>query len=291
MNGFLNNLGERIGVDLSTAAEGLGLKPPKSGETDFEPRTDIFETGNEYTIHLSLPGAKKSDLGVEYDGEHSILRISGVVHRPGVDEEMMTKLVVDGRKRETGVFEKIIHLGTPRDPAKVDVQGITAKMVDGVLVVRVPKVDQPFQHKSVNVSSSPEIPVENPDEVYTNERDLLFDAEEQGGEDDQMHDAYTDLPTSHPAAQPYPAKASISSNSSGTNGKRKEAEADRERSATLDFEHTNETVETLPRYEAEDTSSHGHGHGHGNHDDGDNMSDWEKEGSDVEGEYVKINVD
>ncbi|KIW40728.1 uncharacterized protein PV06_07905 [Exophiala oligosperma] len=287
LNAFLNNLGERIGVDLSTAAEGLGLKSPQSGDTDFEPRTDIFETENEYVMHLSLPGAKKTDLGVEYDGEHSALRITGVVHRPGVDEEMMTKLVVDGRKRETGVFEKNIRLGTPRDPAKVDVQGITAKMVDGVLVVRVPKVDKAFERKSVNVaSSSPEIPVENPEDIYNNdnERDLLFDAEEQQGEDDQMmQDAYTDLPNS-PPVQPYPAKASMSS-SNDANGKRKEAEAERERSTTLDFEHPNETVETLPRYEAEATTTDAH-EGKEEH-----MSDWEKEGSDDEGEYVKINVD
>ncbi|KAK5446684.1 hypothetical protein LTS15_009617 [Exophiala xenobiotica] len=280
LGNFLNNLGERIGVDLSSAAEGLGFKAPRANDADFEPRADIFDTASHYTIHLSLPGAKKSDVGVEWDGEHSVLRIAGVVHRPGVDEEMMTRLVVDGRKRETGVFEKNIRLGTQTEPAGVDVQGITAKMVDGVLVVRVPKVEKTFEHKSVHVSSSPEIPIERPEEVYENERDLLFDAEEQGEDEHMEEDA--PLAATVPA-QPYPAKASMSS---ASKGKQKEAEAERERerSTTLDYEHPNATVDTLPRYEAEDTSNHGRP------DDAD-MSDWEKDGSEDEGEYVKINVD
>ena len=72
--------------------------------------------------------------------------------------------------------------------------------------------------------------------------------------------------------------------SSASKGKQKAAEAERERSTTLDYEHPNETVDTLPRYEAEDTSNHGR-------PDDAEMSDWEKDGSEDEGEYVKINVD
>jgi HSP20 family molecular chaperone IbpA len=94
---FLNNLGERLGVDLSAAVEGLGLEVDrfKSGRTgtdvDFEPRTDIFEGPNKYTIHLSLPGAKKSDVGVDWDGEQSVLRIAGVVHRLSTVQALMKK--------------------------------------------------------------------------------------------------------------------------------------------------------------------------------------------------------
>lgn len=269
----MNNLGERLGVDLSAAAEGLGLEVDrfKSGRTgadvDFEPRTDIFENSNQYTIHLSLPGAKKSDVGVDWDGEQSALRIAGVVHRPGVDEEMMRQLSVDGRKRETGVFEKNIRLGTKRDPASIDVPGITAKMVDGVLVIVVPKVEKHFEKKEVRVDGSPEIPVEQPEDAYMHEDDLLFDAEE--GRDDVEGPAVSH---SHsPSLHPTPAKA-----------KQQEAEQERARSETVDFEHPDHaaTVETLPRYEKEDSHSHE-----------EEMSDWEKPGSEDEGDYVKINVD
>jgi len=250
----------------------LGLdrfKAPRSEESDFEPRTDIFDTASQYIIHLSLPGAKKSDVGVEWDGEHSVLRVTGVVHRPGVDEEMMTHMVVDGRKRETGVFEKAIRLGTQKEPANVDIPGITAKMVDGVLVVRVPKVAQTFERREVHLSSSPEV-----DETHETgfERDLLEEEER----DEEMHDTQ-ETTTITPPNQPFPAKASLGSGSKG-----KQREAERERSATVDFEHPNETVDTLPRYEVEEST-------HEQADDA-GMSDWEKDGSD-EGEYVKINVD
>lgn len=281
---FLNNLGERLGVDLSAAAEGLGLEVDrfKSGRTgadvDFEPRTDIFENAEKYTIHLSLPGAKKSDVGVDWDGEHSTLRIAGVVHRPGVDEEMMRQLSVDGRKRETGVFEKNIRLGTKKDPASIDVAGITAKMVDGVLVIVVPKVERHFEKKEVRVDGSPEIPIEQPEDAYMHEDDLLFDAEE-GREEEVMH---AEPIVSHP---PTPAKASFGeSTAPASKAKQHEAEQERARSETVDHEHPNETVETLPKYEKEDSLGH-----RPSHDE--DMSDWEKPGSEDEGDYVKINVD
>lgn len=159
---FLSNLGTRLGLDLSGAAEGLGLATDGSvgGKTklaegfDFEPRTDIFDTPASYLIHLSLPGAQKEDLGVEWDGEKSTLHIGGVVHRPGIDEETLKLLAVDGRKKEVGVFEKEIHLGTKRDPANIDVAAITAKMTDGVLVVKVPKIEVEHKKRAVPITQS-----------------------------------------------------------------------------------------------------------------------------------------
>jgi HSP20 family protein len=260
LSSFLSNLGSRIGVDLTSAAEGLGLKTPRSTETDFEPRTDIFDTPDSYTIHLSLPGAKKSDVGVDWDGEHSTLRIAGVVHRPGVDEEMMTKLVVDGRKRETGVFEKMVRLGTARDPASIAVEGISAKMVDGVLVVRVPKTEKTFEKKEVLIDS-PALS----DHTPLNEKDLLFDADEN----EEMYDA-------EPEHHDTPAET-------------KEREARDDRSETLAPEAPkNATTETLPRYEVNEPEESKLAK---EFSQDDNMSDWEKEGSEDEAEYVKINVD
>jgi HSP20 family protein len=163
---FLSNLGSRLGLDLAGAAQGLGVDRFAGGKislpegVDFEPRADIFDTAITYLIHLSLPGAKKEDIGVDWDGENSTLRIGGVVHRPGVDEETLKLLAVDGRKKETGVFEKKIHLGTKRDPAKIDVGAITAKMTDGVLVVKVPKLEFEQKKREVPISgSAPPSPV------------------------------------------------------------------------------------------------------------------------------------
>ena len=178
---FLKNLGDRLGIDLAGAAEGLGVgnfNAPKNADNDFEPRADVFDTANSYVIHLSLPGAKKEDVGVDYDGENSLLRIAGVVHRPGADEELLKHLAVDGRKREVGVFEKNIRLGTRRDPASIDVNAISAKMTDGVLVVKVPKVEVQHEKRDIVIGSpSPQQAAVTHEQDVDMEKGTLLDME------------------------------------------------------------------------------------------------------------------
>ncbi|EHY56482.1 hypothetical protein HRR83_002434 [Exophiala dermatitidis] len=288
---LFNNLGERFGVDLTPLAGSLGLdagrfNSPRSQESDFEPKTDIFDSPSHYIMHLSLPGAKKSDVGVEWDGEHSVLRVTGVVHRPGVDEEMMSHLVVDGRKRETGVFEKNIRLGTQKEPASVDVAGITAKMVDGVLIVSVPKVEKKFQKKEVRIENSP--PAED---THMDEEDVSAAADA----------AYMEMGRDHTMWSADTTQNSTKDSSSKETPKEAEHQTARDdRSETLGFDHPNATVDTLPAYEPEKSDSQK------NYNNGqqrqetrglpaheEEMSDWEKAGSEDEGEgeYVKINVD
>jgi HSP20 family protein len=108
---------------------------------DFKPDADIFSTPSAYVIHISLPGAKKEDVGVNWDAEKSELSIAGVVYRPG-DEEFLKTLEMGERK--VGPFERKVRLGTRANPAVVDVEGITAKLEDGVLRVEVPKMEEGF---------------------------------------------------------------------------------------------------------------------------------------------------
>ena len=248
---FLNNLGQRLGVDLSGAAEGLGLDrftgPKGNNDADFEPRADVFDTPAAYIIHVSLPGAKKEDVGVDWDGENSHLRIAGVVHRPGADEQLLAQLAVDGRKRETGVFEKTIRLGTRRDPASIDITGISAKMTDGVLVVKVPKVEVEHTKRDVPISTATPSPARDAEKQATGTIDLMDN-------DNDMYDAA-------PAEKEKEATAETE----------KEGHHDT-RSETMDYERP----EQLPQYEVEEA-----------HED----EDWEKAGSEEEGDYVKINVD
>lgn len=107
---------------------------------DFVPRADVFDTATRYIIHVSLPGAQKKDISVDYDTENSTLRLAGVVYRPNLDEELSNALVVDGRSREVGVFEREIRLGSRDKPAHVDADNISAKLIDGVLALSLPKV-------------------------------------------------------------------------------------------------------------------------------------------------------
>jgi HSP20 family protein len=89
-------------------------------------------------VHISLPGAKKEDVGVNWDAEKSELSVAGVIYRPG-DEEFLKTLALDERK--VGPFERKIRLGTRASPAHIDADGITAKLEDGILRVEVPKLD------------------------------------------------------------------------------------------------------------------------------------------------------
>ena len=171
---------------------------------------------------------------------------------------MLSQLVVDGRKRENGVFEKAIRLGTKRDPASVDVAGISAKMVDGVLIVKVPKVEVEHKTREVPIAgSATSSPARN------NEKDLLFDA------DEEMYDA----PAAKVTAPAPTLKEAAPETSSEKPIETKEAEARDDRSETAGRE------EPLPRYAAEEATQEK------------DLSDWEKDDSEEEGEYVKINVD
>ncbi|KAJ5292021.1 hypothetical protein N7478_001272 [Penicillium angulare] len=109
----------------------------------FTPAVDVFDTSDNYIVHVSLPGAKKSDLNLQYDPEESVLRLSGIVHRPGMNEELHQTLAMEERSQEIGAFERVVRLGTPYVPASVLVDRISANLEDGVLVVTIPKEELP----------------------------------------------------------------------------------------------------------------------------------------------------
>lgn len=107
----------------------------------FQPPVDIFTTESSYVVHAALPGAKKDDIGVNWNPDTNTLSVAGVVHRPG-DEAFLQGLV--SAERRVGVFERNITLPPAgvADKDSVDGLGITARMEDGVLVVVVPKLER-----------------------------------------------------------------------------------------------------------------------------------------------------
>lgn len=113
----------------------------ESESNDFKPPVDVFSTPTAYHIHVSLPGVKKEDVGLNYDADKSELSIAGVIYRPG-DEEFLKTLAMGERK--VGVFERKVKLGNERHPAEVDIEGITAKLEDGVLKIEVPRMEKDF---------------------------------------------------------------------------------------------------------------------------------------------------
>jgi len=126
---------------LSELFPGAAAANTDESNNEWQPEADVFDTETAFVVHLSLPGAHKEDVGVNWDAEKSEVNVSGVVHRPG-DEPFLKTLALDERK--VGLFERKIRLGTRANPAHVDVEGITAKLENGILVIEVPKLNGEF---------------------------------------------------------------------------------------------------------------------------------------------------
>lgn len=143
LGGLFNHpLAQHLREFVEQVSASAATDSPDSNSPDtFTPPLDLFETDTEYVLHLALPGAKKEDVGVDWDAEKGELRAAGVVHRPG-DEEFLRGLRTS--ERTVGVFERKVKLPPGGDDKKeeVDGEGIVARMEDGVLVVRVPKVEK-----------------------------------------------------------------------------------------------------------------------------------------------------
>ena len=129
---------------------GFDAGQPKTSadDKDFKPPADLFDTTEAFIIHISLAGAKKEDLGVSWDPENQEIQVAGVIHRPG-DEAFLKTIAFD--ERDIGVFERKIKLGTKAQPASVNADGISAKMEDGVLMIKVPKEQEFVEIKHVDI--------------------------------------------------------------------------------------------------------------------------------------------
>ncbi len=138
MSKFAEFLGAQFGMGGASSSTD---KEAASAGKDLEPAADVFDTQDAYIVHISLPGAKKEDVAVNWDSDKSELSVAGVIYRPG-SEEFLKTLVLDERK--VGVFERKVRLGSRASPAQVDVDGISAKMEDGILIVTIPKEDKDF---------------------------------------------------------------------------------------------------------------------------------------------------
>lgn len=100
---------------------------------------------------MSIPGARKEDVSIDYDANESVLNIGGVVLRPNMTPELNKALVMEERSRELGIFERSIRLGTRQAPARVLADDIVAKLEDGILIITIPKNLEPEPKKKVTV--------------------------------------------------------------------------------------------------------------------------------------------
>jgi HSP20 family protein len=128
-------------ADANNSDENENNNDDFGDDNTFVPPVDVFNTANNWTVHIALPGAKKEDLAINWDAHKGQLAVSGVVYRPG-NEEFLSGMISGERK--VGLFERKIKLPPldSDDRDEVDGDAINARMEDGVLIVTVPKAEK-----------------------------------------------------------------------------------------------------------------------------------------------------
>jgi HSP20 family protein len=100
----------------------------------WSPLVDIEETDDAYVVEAELPGVKEKDVNIELVGNE--LTITGEI------KERQRKGTLRRHTRRTGRFDYRVSL-----PDHVDANKIDAKLVEGVLTVRVPKSERAQRRK------------------------------------------------------------------------------------------------------------------------------------------------
>lgn len=95
----------------------------------WHPTVDIYNRPDEMLVELELPGVKMEDLDLRIEESHLILE--GTRKRA---EEYKTEDQLYS-ERMFGSFHRVIHL-----PSEVDADRIEARLIEGLLVIRLPKV-------------------------------------------------------------------------------------------------------------------------------------------------------
>ena len=107
----------------------------------FTPAADIFETDKEITLLADMPGVKAGDLNIDLN--ENVLTLDGEVKSPeGTDEVDVI------REYRTGKYYRQFTLSQLIDQPKID-----AELKDGVLRLRLPKVEAATPRK-IAVKSS-----------------------------------------------------------------------------------------------------------------------------------------
>ncbi len=102
----------------------------------FLPTTDIFETDDALKVVMEMPGVDKSDLDV--DLENDVLSVSG-----RIDLAKYEKLQIVYTEYNIGHYRRTFDLSSSR----VNQERIAAEMKDGVLTLKLPKVEQAMPRK------------------------------------------------------------------------------------------------------------------------------------------------
>lgn len=133
MRTFRNEM-ERMFEDFSRNLRMPELAGGAMGKGELAPDMDVIDGNKEVTLSVELPGVKQEDIDISVSG-HTV-SISG--------EKKSESEVKNGNfyrsERSYGSFHRSIAL-----PFNIDASQVTAKNVDGVLKITVPKPAEAMQ--------------------------------------------------------------------------------------------------------------------------------------------------
>ena len=114
----------------------LGTEPLRKAPATWVPALDLTETEKDFVIRAEVPGVPRENLDVHLEGD--LLTLTG--HRERIARETNENVLWE--ERETGKFVRTLRLPRPVEPAKVE-----AHYTDGVLTVRLPKIETAVKNK------------------------------------------------------------------------------------------------------------------------------------------------
>ncbi|MFY8020231.1 MAG: Hsp20/alpha crystallin family protein [Bacteroidia bacterium] len=96
----------------------------------FTPRVDILENEKQYEVHMALPGLKKEEISIEI--EKNVLSISG-------ERKMASDRKEDKYHTVENFYGKFSRSFTL--PEQTDKENLDAELNDGILKIRIPKLE------------------------------------------------------------------------------------------------------------------------------------------------------
>ena len=119
----------------------LPARATDSASADWTPHVDITESADGFEVVADVPGVDPAAVDVSLD--HQVLTVKGERNTEVENEERGFRR----RERFSGSFIRQFTL-----PESADADAITAKVVNGVLVVRIPR-REPKKVQTISVQS------------------------------------------------------------------------------------------------------------------------------------------
>ncbi|MDC8447292.1 MAG: Hsp20/alpha crystallin family protein [Nitrospira sp.] len=136
----LETMSNRLNRILSEGGKSTRRPDETVAGADWMPVVDILETDDNFQIHVELPGIEKN--AVKLSIEKGVLLISGERPQGTLSEGMR----YHRNERPYGRFERAFRV-----PDSVDEQKLEADLQNGILTVRLPKVEK-AKPKSIHIS-------------------------------------------------------------------------------------------------------------------------------------------